>query len=84
MPPDFGVLKKVELRAVWSKRRPSSAVAPKTSAPSRSTRMELELQSREAACGDFSCDLLARDLGSSRAVVIENQLSRPTTTTSAS
>src|SRR6266516_63151 len=35
--------------------------------------MDLELTSREAAVGDFCCDLLARDLATHRIVIIENQ-----------
>jgi hypothetical protein len=36
--------------------------------------IDLELQAREAPVGDFSLDLLARDLGRNRPVIIENQL----------
>jgi hypothetical protein len=36
--------------------------------------LELELREREAAVGEFSVDLVARDLGRDRVVIIENQL----------
>lgn len=38
--------------------------------------MDLEIIDREASVGDFSLDLRAQDLGSSRIVVIENQFKR--------
>ena len=36
--------------------------------------LELELEAREASVGTFSLDLLARDSGTGRTVIIENQL----------
>ena len=36
--------------------------------------LDLEVESREAPVGDFSLDLLARDTGTGRPVIIENQL----------
>ena len=36
--------------------------------------MDLELQTQEASVGEFSLDLLAKELGSNRQVIIENQL----------
>ena len=35
--------------------------------------LELEVQEREASVGTFSLDLLARDVGNGRPVIIENQ-----------
>ena len=36
--------------------------------------LELEVTQSEAPVGDFSCDIVARDLGRDRVVIIENQL----------
>ena len=37
--------------------------------------LQLEITNREAPVGDFSLDLLAKDVNSARDVIIENQLS---------
>lgn len=37
---------------------------------------DLQLEQSEAAVGDFSCDILAREVGTNRPVIIENQLER--------
>ena len=43
--------------------------------------MDLEIETREAAVGTFSLDLLARDAGTGRTVIIEKPAPSPPTTT---
>jgi hypothetical protein len=73
---ELGLLNPVDLRTIW----PHEALyftpwlAKNLSALGEVLGMDLELQGQEAAVGPFSLDLLARDLGSSRTVIIENQV----------
>lgn len=75
---DFGELKRVPLREIWPN-EPSDFtpwLAENIEALGEALKLELELTSREASVGDFSLDLLAKDLDSSKTVIIENQLSQ--------
>ena len=72
---DFGELKKVPLREIWA--HESHDFTPwlesNIEALGAALGLELELTGREESVGEFSLDLLAKDLNSSRTVIIENQ-----------
>jgi len=74
---EFGELKAVPVRQVW----PNEAhhftrwLAENISRLGEALGMELEVVKAESEVGEFSLDILAKDLGSGRPVVIENQYS---------
>lgn len=72
----FGVLKHVDLRLLWPKEADdfSPWLAQSIAVLGDALGLDLELHQQEAPVGPFSLDLLARDLGRDRTVIIENQL----------
>ncbi|RJP96254.1 MAG: DUF4268 domain-containing protein [Desulfobacteraceae bacterium] len=74
----FGELKILPLRELWPNEASdfTSWLASNIEALGKALGLELELIEREASVGDFSLDLLAKDLGSSRTAIIENQLTQ--------
>ena len=74
----FGKIQKLNPRDIWPKEAKDFTpwLADNIGALGEALGMELELTDMEAAVGDFSLDLLARDLGSARIVIIENQLTQ--------
>jgi hypothetical protein len=75
MTPSFGELKPVDLRVIWPKEASDFTpwLASNIQALGAALGLDLELGATETAVGDFSLDLLAKDLGSGRPVIVENQ-----------
>lgn len=75
--PDFGTLRTVDPRKCWPNEATNFTpwLAANIGELGRALGIELELVGSEADCGDFSLDLLAKDLGTDKNVIIENQLS---------
>ena len=73
---DLGTIERVDLREVWPHEAANFTpwLADNLDRLGEALGLELDLQSAEAAVGPFSLDILARDLGSDRPVIIENQL----------
>jgi hypothetical protein len=73
----FGELTHVGLREIWPHEATDFTpwLAGHLSELGNALGMDIELVDQEASVGDFSLDILARDLGSARSVIIENQLS---------
>ena len=74
--PKLGRIEKGDLREAWPHEAADFTpwLAEHISELGEALGMELELQSQEARVGTFSLDLLARDTGTNRTVIIENQL----------
>lgn len=77
---DLGAIEKVNVRSVWENEQYNFTpwLAEKTNMDelARALGLELEVENVEVAVGPYSADILARDIGSGKYVVIENQFGK--------
>ncbi|MCY3923419.1 MAG: DUF4268 domain-containing protein [Chloroflexi bacterium] len=73
---DIGTFKSVDVRAIWPNEASDFTpwLADHMDLLGEALGLDLEVERMEASVGSFSLDILARDPGSDRKVVIENQL----------
>lgn len=71
-------IKRLNLRDVWPKEANDFTpwLAENIEELGEALGIDLELEAKEASVGDFSLDLLAKDLGTNRMVVVESQLTQ--------
>lgn len=72
---DFGIIRNVALKDIWTGEATHFTpwLAENITVLSEALGMDLELLAVEESAGDFSADIVARDLSTNRKVVIENQ-----------
>jgi hypothetical protein len=75
---DLGFLKTVPARVKWNNeaRDFTPWLAQNIDKLSKEIGLELEVENIEVACGPYAADILAKDTGTGKYVVIENQLER--------
>ncbi len=74
--PSLGTLRRVEPRTIWKSEAGDLTpwLANNLAMLGEALGLELELEEREGKVGGFSVDIVAREVGENRVVVIENQL----------
>jgi hypothetical protein len=72
----LGTLERLDPRTVWPSEATSFTpwLAKNIERLAKALELDIEVQTTEAAVGDFSCDIVGTELGRNRPIIIENQL----------
>ncbi len=75
---DFGILKTIEPRRKWTNEAKDFTpwLASNIGELNKALGLELEVENIEVAAGPYSADILAKDTGTGKYVIIENQLEK--------